>query len=371
MVQLIDELGEEQLEFDVESDLAEKAARIEAERSELVAAVTASQFDTLHRRVAWVLNYYPDARDSDITLQIQYWENFEEIDTSGGIFPSDLYKLTRLTSLARARAKIQNTYQLFLATPAVRKQRGKLAEEDRERLAEATRPSAPVYAVYLDESGKNETNLIIASVWVLHPPEIVRLLNEIQRWRKERKVEKEFHFKDINESTLDLYKSFIDFILDNAAVLTFRAIAADNRGNKNIDDTIEKLIYHLLLRSVEHEHGQGRATLPRTLIVTKDEDAPGRDKLMLAEIADQLRTASSAQLAGRLEVGAFETVKSELHPIVQIADLFAGSLNRVLNVADNAAAKDRFAHHLLNKLGIPRGPSSSETAGDIAVVISL
>jgi hypothetical protein len=278
--------------------------------------------------------------------------------------------LTRLTSLARARAKVQNTYKLFLASPDVRKKRGQLADEETERIADEPLRS-PAYAVYVDESGKNLNYLIIGSVWVLHPPDILRLLNNIQAWRVENKVTGEFHFKDIDSRNVNVYGAFIDFVLSHASVLSFKAIAADYRGNRNVDDAITHLLYHLLIRGVEQEHLSGRAPLPRTLIVTKDADAPGRDQLMLANLRDRLKTASAAQLDGRLTLDVFDTSSSVRQPLVQIADLFAASLNRVMNIPNKQAAKDKVAHYFLGKLGIPSGPSQKEPVGDIGALIFL
>ena len=77
----------------------------------------------------------------------------------------DLYRLTRLTSLARARAKIQNDYRLFLADPEVQEHRGKLEESEREKAIET--PDYPVYKVFLDESGKTSRDLLVGSLWIL------------------------------------------------------------------------------------------------------------------------------------------------------------------------------------------------------------
>lgn len=367
---MTEDVEEVQLDLEMPTDLDERQARIEAERAELLAAVDANQLDTLSRKVTWVLNYFPDARDSDITLMLHFWDTFSEIDMSYGIQREDLYKLPRLTSLARARAKIQNTYRLFEASASVRKQRGQLALDERERLAEEP-PHSPAYAVFLDESGKTATHLILGSVWVLHPSEIVRLFNAVRAWRKSNAFEGEFHFKEINEGNLHHYISFADFVHSEAAVLTFRALTCDRRGLKNIDDMIEKLLYHLLLRGVEHENDTRRAPLPRTLIVEKDADAPGSDSMMLAQTADRLKAASLSQLGGKLSLSDFKAVNSKGQPLIQIADLIAGSLNRIKNGTDTGSAKDKFAQYFLGKLGMPSGPTTPETVGDIAVLMSI
>jgi hypothetical protein len=160
-----------------------KEERLEAERNEVLASVAAAKLDTLQEKVAWILNHYPTARHSDITLQIHFWEEFEpDLGSDDYIRKADLYTLTRLTSLARARATLQNTYKLFQASPAVRAARGTLAEEETVKAAEQ-QMEIPVFDVYADESGKTAKYLIVGSVWCLHPPELLQFRKDIFAWR--------------------------------------------------------------------------------------------------------------------------------------------------------------------------------------------
>lgn len=70
---------------------------IDKERQEILDAVSSYKTDTIRDKVAWVLNHYPETRDSDITLQLKYWETFESHIYKGGhIEPKELYELTRL-----------------------------------------------------------------------------------------------------------------------------------------------------------------------------------------------------------------------------------------------------------------------------------
>ncbi len=66
----------DQLDLEAAIEEAEEAD-LEKERDAVLAAVSASRLDTLQKRVAWVLNHYPDARDSDVALYIRYWREFE------------------------------------------------------------------------------------------------------------------------------------------------------------------------------------------------------------------------------------------------------------------------------------------------------
>src|SRR5688500_11081878 len=126
----IDELKE--IEGQLADDQGEQ--RVNEERDKLLADVAAGTLNTIERRVAWILNNYPDARNSDVTLQIRYWETFEGYD-GGPIDADDLYRLSRLTTLARSRATVQNRYKLFQASAEIRARRCTLSEEERERAA--------------------------------------------------------------------------------------------------------------------------------------------------------------------------------------------------------------------------------------------
>lgn len=153
--------------------------RLTAERERLIAAMATGKTDRMLERVAFVLSRHPEARDSDIALQLHFWQTYEpdlfaELEDE----PKTLYRLTRLTSLARARARIQNTHKLFLASDAVRKRRGSLSDEERERFMNPPEPD-PLLTVYADESGKTDANLVVGSVWFLDPEDTVAAYNRI------------------------------------------------------------------------------------------------------------------------------------------------------------------------------------------------
>jgi hypothetical protein len=220
--------------------------KVEKEREALLYRVSASKLDTLQEKVAGILNHHPDTRESDITLMLTYWDAFES-ELGGGdyIEKKDLYELTRLTSLSRARAKIQNTYGLFLASAEVRKHRGKLSEQEREKAGEQ-RPIPPLLDVYADESGKTGKHLVVGSVWFLHAPEELRFIQDVKVWREERKFTDEFHFQDIKSGSLPAYKAFADFLVERSSVISFKAISVARSGIGRVDEALEQLYYFLL-----------------------------------------------------------------------------------------------------------------------------
>jgi hypothetical protein len=181
--------------------------RIAERRTAILGSVGQGSLGTLELRTAWILNNYPETRDSDIKLQLAYWHEFEGYD-GGIIHPGDLFARTRLTSLARARATLQNDFKLFVASPDVRRRRGTLSEEERQRALEQVPPS-PLIAVYADESGKQGDRLIWGSVWFLHAPDTLRLIRAVEEWRRATGFNKEFHFKDIDAEVLPFYQGFV------------------------------------------------------------------------------------------------------------------------------------------------------------------
>lgn len=350
---------------------AAKAEVLEAERDQVLAAVAAAKLDTLQEKVAWILNHYPSARDSDITLQLRFWEEFEpELASGETINKEDLYQLTRLTSLTRARATLQNNFQLFQASPHIRAARGTLAEDERAKAAEQ-HIDVPVFDVYADESGKTAKNLIVGSVWCLHPPELLQFRKDVLAWRQTRSFKDELHFKKIDESNLKHYMSFADEMVKRNTVFSFKAISVERAGVKNVDEALQQLFFHLLVRGIEHEVETGRGPLPRALQVWKDLDEPGRDKLFLAGLKQRIRDVGTTQFLGKLTAEEFAFTDSKGKTLIQVADLYTSSINRVINGEGKDGPKDRFARYFLSALGLPSGPVSTESTGDLTIHIGL
>jgi hypothetical protein len=349
-----------------------KEAREERQKEGFLSALSSGRLDTLQLRVAYILNREPDARNSDIALALAYWREFQSEYFDGEhLRAGDLYALERVPSLIRARAKIQNTYRLLQADREVRDRRRALAEQERAK-AVAQRPMGDVTTVYTDESGKDGPLLLIGSVWVLHHPQIRPLQDEIRDWKKANNFVGEFHFKNINKGNVRYYLEFADFLVEKAAVLSFKAISMSRVGLADVDRGISSLLRHLILRGIQHEHQTGRAELPREVSVWKDKDTPAGDERILAELKRDLTADSQQIFEGKLRVGFLSPIESDRQVFIQVADLFAGSLNRVLNVDEQPGTpKYDLATHLLQGLGMPDGPVDNEQEGDMTVYLRL
>jgi hypothetical protein len=359
----------EQLELS--NDAVQKAAKLEARRERLLHAVSSCQLNTMEERVAWLLNHYPKTRDSDITLQIRFWQNFQADRFEGGdISVSDYYRLAKLTSLTRARALVQNKLKLFQASEEVQKHRKQLEKGERAN-ALKKRPNCHQYTIYVDESGKTQDNLIVGSMWYLNGAETMKIYQIVQNWKKSHRLDEELHFKSITEAKLPHYMELADLISANSAMLSFKVVSVPRRGIANVHDALLRLTSHLLVRGIEHEHATGRATLPRGLSVCKDAEATGQDKIFAAELSDRMKQAAVSQFQGDLHVDEFSAEDSATNVHLQITDLFTSSVGRQLNVlGEGTHPKDQFADYFLRKLG-HTSMTQSEAVGDMTAHIAL
>jgi len=247
-----------------------------------------------------------------------------------------------------------------------------MSEEELAK-AQRQRPDHPRFAVYMDESGKTGKHLLVGSLWFNHPPEFLSFVKEFYVFKENHGfAHKEFHFKEINNNNLIVYMRFSEWLARKMSIISFKSLSVENAGLSRTAQALEDLFYHLIVRGVRHEHVTGRAPLPRSIQIWKDKEEVGKDKLSLENLADKLRGASNTQFSGDLDVGDLEAVDSKEHPLLQVTDLYIGSLNRRLNTDGNKEhAKDKLAAHFLQLIGLPDGPQEADSIGDLVVHMSL
>lgn len=334
----------------------EKLAKLEKQREQLLSKLASGNMKNLITRVAFILNEFEATRNSDITLMLKYWEVFQKDIIADGITEEKLYELERLTSIARARAKIQNEYKLFQANENIRRFRRN--REDIEKEAQlALKPSTPTVTINCDESGKSSARYaIVGSVWILDSKREAELRSHFIKWRTDRglSIKDEFHFSEMKRQEFELYKDFFNEAISVSDFMSFKAVIADQykmRG-KSIDNIIFDLHYQVVHQGIEHEVTTGRISLPRLVNFFKDKDE-GIDALTIEKLRQYLVSQFKTYFENRLTLNAFSALPSEVSYFIQIADLFTGSLNRILNKQDNKFNhKDEFADYALTLLGI-------------------
>lgn len=352
----------EQEEQELSDD--EKKLMKEAERKKkaeiLWKAVQLEDTTHLITRVAMILNRYPETRNSDILLQIKFWQIYNNL-TGKTVNLDRLFELERLTSIARARAKIQNEYKLFVADSSIKKKRK--AKEDTEKDRQILdKPSLGIINLFADETGKTSDFVIVGGIWFLEPQRMAKLQQEVLIWSRKKeeegiKVPKEFHFKDLNnknEQELTLYKEFFDLILKSSDMISFKAIGVNRTKlvRTKISELINTLYYQLIRMGITHEIKNSRVELPRILNVTKDEEG-GESPLVIQEMKQNLQDKFKIYYNNDLELSELVSMPSDKIISLQFADLFVASLNRKFNHREQTNNnKDKLANYILDTLQI-------------------
>lgn len=329
----------------IDNSLSEKIA---LEKQELLNRILSGNLETMHDKVGFILNHNPQTRNSDIELAWSYWKTFENKLYNGVyITKNNLKALTKINSLTRCRARIQNEYNLFQADESVRKYRGVLEGEMREEAIEEKPDNLPMYSIYIDETGKTQDFLSIGSLWVVDGYKSFLAIGEIKNWLELNKIQYEFHFTEVNKHKLQSFKDFFLMYLKLNPTIGFKAIIINNSGISNKSTAISDLTFHLIHKGILHENETGRATLPRHLQVCLDEDEKGSDQLKIENIKERI---SSQKIAG-LYLGEFIAGNSKKNYSLQAVDLFVASINRrIHNPSSQGNVKDELADYILSLL---------------------
>ena len=171
----------------------------------------------------------------------------------------------------------------------------------------------------------------MGSVWFLgggYP--ILALHRSLLKFKENSGLDKEFHFSAISRHDLPVYIGMIKLFLKDAPAVSFKITSVLAKGISNKQDALHQMFYHLLVRGVTDEHETGRAVLPRLLQIWKDSDDQGSDRLLVADLNDRLKQASTSQLNGQLYIDDIRCVDSTHNIFIQVADLFTASRQIVL-----------------------------------------
>lgn len=330
-----------------------KALKIEKEKKELLNSLSAADFSKQKTKVAYILNLYPKTRNSDVTLALRYWEVFQsDVFNPLGILPKDLFKLERLHYLVRARAKIQNEYHLFKADGEIQRRRRKHEETMFDQVV-SDEPPRHVINVYSDETGKTGKFLIVASVWVLNGRSVFTLTKAINDWKSSSVWSpREVHFAKFGKRDEEPLAAYLNVVLANREFIGFKAIAVENsRLKRSTEEVLHRLHEFMICDGVGHEITTSRVSSNQTLSVTLDNEQ-SLDAIALADLKSAVNGKLDKSYGGKVVLENLSTVSSKDSPLVQLADLIAGALNRKLNHEGERNFKDDMADRVIQILGI-------------------
>ncbi|MCY8909126.1 hypothetical protein P8907_03660 [Bacillus atrophaeus] len=336
----------------------EKEKELREKANALWVSISNGETKTLPQKVGALLNKFEDTRNSDITLLIRYWRTYHNF-TGDTLSIKRLYEYEKLTSVARARAKIQNEFKLFLPNEKVRQYRRGLEEQHKE-FELLNKPELPLMHVYADETGKTDDYLIVGSLWILDDKRNGEIKSSLVQWVDENKenflIPKEFHFKRFpsNGREMDAYKGIFNKVVGMGDFISFKAIGVNKKKLKGMSkqEIMDTLYYQLLRLGSQHEIKRGRIALPKQINYIKDADGD-ENRLLIEQTTQKIRDGLKAEYKDDLKLNVYMPIESNVEKFVQIADIFAGSLNRTYNYQPknkDRNAKDELAEYVMNVL---------------------
>ncbi|MCM1010041.1 MAG: DUF3800 domain-containing protein [Fusobacterium sp.] len=322
--------------------------------------------------LAYMLWQYPNTRNSDITLALEFYKKFyPEIVKESLIKFEDFFKIPKMYDIQRARAKIQNTEGLFPAKESVIQKRIKKEQEYRlyfknENTEPLTNPSD--YYIYFDESGKTDKYFILAGILInseISNKYFSDKLNIIKTRlnKKYNQNIKELKFTSIDKKNINFHKEFITNLFEEDVLPTFVSIIIENKGLKQSSQKkkTENLLRIILLDSITSvivrttccsSFGNTKASLNIIL----DKDGAGYDTLELENFKQDLISSINKQFKYFVSLDSFGYNDSKENILIQLADLYASSLNNIFSdipeTSENAKCKKQFAQLLIELIGL-------------------
>jgi hypothetical protein len=344
-------------QLSAEQEIA-RAVRLAKEAAELTKAVESGDLTTLKNRVAYILHQHPKTRDSDVALTIKYWELHQpNLYNAGGMMPRDLFRLERFTHITRVRAKIQNEYNLFPSSEGVQRRR-RAKEEQIFEAVQDDKPDINRIHVFSDESGKNQQFVCVAAVWAMTGRSVFELSRAIWEWQPRSPwAGKELHFTEFKKNQLTALGDYLDVVIGRRELLSFKAITFERATTRrSVDDIVHRLHEFMIVRGVEHEIESGRISLPHGIALTVDAEQ-SLDDIAKADIKRNIETEFRNRFEeGSLIMGDVASVDSKKTPIIQLADVIAGAINRKTNHTGERSHKDEMAEMIVERLQIQLKP---------------
>lgn len=335
-------------------------------------------------KVAYILWQYPNTRNSDRTLALEYYKVFHADLVPDNIIPfKNIYYLPKMYNIQRDRATIQNKEQLFQANESIKNQRLEKANEYKVCYLEGKSDSfigTADYHIYFDESGKTDNFFVLGGISINGENNKKYLIKELENIKikiekKYNKTIKELKFNEIKTSNLTFYKELVDEFLKLNYKPIFYAIFLENSGlnqsskkNKSIRllqllliDVLELIIFD----TVKNSKLKKLAQLNICLDIDGDKKI---DHMDLAEIKNNIKKGIDENYLDFVQIKSLESKDSKDTILLQISDLCASSLNNIFSNkpidTDNAKAKREFAEFFLSSIGISKIDDNYSVAKD-------
>jgi hypothetical protein len=331
---------------------------IERRRYKLLQQVHSKDVSTLKAKVAYVLNHYPRTRNNDKLLTIKVWEVFhpDKIIDGDKIKLQDILALPKAYDMQRYRAEIQNQLGLFL--PSLQAQETRKFRQDRWK-DEMRYKNVPKITVFTSEGRMTKDSLVFGSIWIYDSDNDQvenRIITRLLEVRNEEGLEPDFAFSHLDRENVNKAQRFFKKALDFAKVMSFKAHIVKNcRDQSEYFPLYEK---HLVM-SIDFDLNNHRIYPPKNFVFVKSVDSP--PDLVEWEKKQNIVNNINDSYKGDMRIEDIYTLKTSDSALLQIADLFAGSISVAYELGGEHQTQDYFTGYVLGLLGVnPLNLSSFE-----------
>lgn len=319
-------------------------------RMKMLADVANSFLANREQRIAYVLQRFPETRDSDTALCIRYWKMFQAdvLERWQPLELEVLFELDRIETIGRVRRMIQNELRLFRGIEDTRRAREAIQQEFHEYIA-AHRDTLPEVRFYLDETGNegDKTYTGVAGICVINWKQYEKHHAALEQWRAKQGWPGTIHFSETGADKAERAVALLQQLHARRSGVLFLGYSLASRGRTHED--LFSLFIQLVVDSLRHLRDCGCLSENRSVRVVKEADT-GFDNLFLEKMTKRLGEAVALEFPGQLAVAPVEAVTKGRHVLLECADLIAGGMQRrALGKGRNP--KDRLAEAIINVTG--------------------
>lgn len=318
-------------------------------RQKLLANIANSRLAKSEEKVAYVLQRFPETRDSDTSLCIRYWKMFQAdvLERWQPLELEVLFELDRIETLGRVRRMIQHDLGLFRGIEDNQRARNARQRELHEYL-QAHRDSLPEVRFYLDETGNegDKSYLGIAGICVINWKQFEKHSAALEKWRSKQGPET-IHFSDTGAEKLDQAVSLLRELKSRRSGVLFLGYSLASRGRTSND--LASLFIQLVVDSLKHLRECGCLKESRSVRVIKEAD-PGFDSFYLLKMTKELEEMIAQEFPDQLTVQPIEAVTKGRTVLLECADLIAGGMQRRA-LHKGWKPKDKLAEAVINVTG--------------------
>lgn len=320
-------------------------------REKLLDLLSRSEFANVETRVARILQLFPETRDSDTELAIQYWKRFQPdvLAEHRPLTLDVLHELQNISTIIRCRQRIQNDLELFVGSPRSNRRRGEFQMEIHQYLSSRKKEQAQTI-IYIDETGTDGQSPYsgLGGICVIDTRQYEITLRQLERWRSETAGTPTFHFADVDSARVSEYVDFANQLRKYRSGLIFAGYAVELRGSKS--HKVAELILHMVADTCGYMRENGCLEGSRNILVIKESEAYF-DATHLDELKKDLAEILYRRFGPQITLLDIESRPKGRDVLLEGADMIAASLRRQLT-SSSSIHKDRLAEAIFNATGL-------------------